>query len=392
MSMAAPNQVYHLVDGVLDEGLAFVARYVEDRIQRPVLIADHDGRLHYPEVTGGPADIDDLFVSLPSHLRGKDFYYQPEKNCLYYRVRYNDSSAYIIACYLPAEQISQALSVMIDSKLAIKCYFSKLHKNSDCLERELAEYLFSNSNASIRDIARLSDNRLEMDRSYFVTLVEAEGLSDWTNLQVIRSYFCEYFHQHKFKVVPVSWENSLTMIIPTCVNREQLDEAFDWPSMLKFKEFLEKQFNLKLSQGTGRVYPLADVRKSFYEARVALTLPRLLGKKNFVQKFPELGLYYPIFAQDPQDIIDFCRQSLGKIIEYDEKTDGELLLTLRKLLDSSFNMKSTADSLFIHVNTLYYRVNKIEELLGIDFNNMDSRVNLFIALKVWDTLTINGLV
>lgn len=89
---------------------------------------------------------------------------------------------------------------------------------------------------------------------------------------------------------------------------------------------------------------------------------------------------------------DFCLQILGKLIEHDDKTDGELLPTLRKLLDSNVNMKSTADSLFIHVNTLYYRVSKIEELLDIDFSDMSSRVNLFIAIKVWDTLKAIDLI
>lgn len=392
MSMIAPNQVYHLVDGVLDEGLAFVAKYVEDRIKHPIWIADYDGRLHYPEVTERSAEIDDMFISLPSHLRGRDFYYQPDVRYLYYRIRYNDTSAYIIARDIPVEQISQVLSIMIDTKLAIKCYFSKMYKDSERFERELAEYLFTNSNANIRDIAKLSDNRLEMDRSYFVTLIEAETLSNQADLQMIRSYFYEYLNQHKFKAVPITWNNSITMIIPMCVNREELDEAFNWPALIRYKELLENRFNLSLSQGIGRVYPLDDLRKSFYEARVALTLPKLLGKNHFVQKFSKLGLYYPIFSQELSDIKDFCLQTLGKLIEYDEKNDGELLATLRKLLDSSVNMKSTADSLFIHVNTLYYRVNKIEELLEIDFANMDNRVNLFIALKVWDTLQINGLV
>jgi len=390
--MIAPSQVYHLVDGVLDEGLAFVAKYVEERIKHPILVTDHAGRLHYPEAAGQSAAIDDMFVSIPAHLYGRDYYYHPDLSYLYYRIRYNDTSAYIIACDIPVEQISQTLSIMIDAKLAIKCYFSKLHKDSDRFERELADYLFANNNATIRDIAKLSENRLEMDRAYFVTLVEAEALSDQNDLQMVRSYFYEYLNQHKFKAVPISWDNFIAMIIPACVEREQLDEALNWPAMLKYKRVLEKRFSLSLSQGIGRVHPLDDLRKSFYEARIALTLPKLLGKKRFVQKFSELGLYCPIFSQDLKDIRNFCLQTLGKVIEYDEKNDGELLLTLRKLLDSSVNMKSTADSLFIHVNTLYYRVNKIEELLEIDFNSMDSRVNLFIALKVWDTLTATGLV
>lgn len=391
MPVITPNKVYHLVDGVLDEGLGFVAQYAENMLKHPVIITDHNGRIYYPEVSNSD-QVDDVFITIPSNLSTRDFYYHQNNESLYYRVRYNSSSAFIIAQNVPVEQISQALSVLIETKLAIKCYFCKIHKVSDRFEQELAEYLFANSNANIRDIARLSENQLEMDRSYFVTLVETEQATNDTDMQMIRSYLYEYLKKNKFEAVPISWENSITMIVPVCTDKERLDEALNLPAMVSYKEVLEKRFNLSFSQGIGRVYPLADLHRSFYEARIALTLPRLLGKSHFVQKFSDLGFYFPIFCQSLGDIKKYCLQTLGKIIEHDEKTDGELLPTLRKLLDSSVNMKSTADSLFIHVNTLYYRVNKIQELLDIDFSDMDSRVNLFIAIKVWDTLKATGLV
>lgn len=55
-------------------------------------------------------------------------------------------------------------------------------------------------------------------------------------------------------------------------------------------------------------------------------------------------------------------------------------------------MKSTADSLHIHVNTLYYRINKIEQLLDLDLSKMSAQVELYTAIKVWDTLKINGFI
>lgn len=391
MSIIAPNSVYHLVDGVLDKGLSYVAEFVENILKHSVIIADHDGRIHYPEEVSYSGEIDDVFVSIPTILSGREFYYQNSSRSLYYRVHYNDSSAFIIAQDVPVEQISRALALLIDTKLAIKCYFCKLHKESDRFEQELAEYLFANSNANIRDLAKLSENRLEMDQLYFVTLVETEQGDDITQMQRVRSYLYEYLKKNKFEAVPISWSNYICMIIPVGSMVDKLDEALDWPAMITSKEVVEEKFALALSQGIGQVHPLADLRKSFHQARVALTLPRLLGKNHFVQKFSELGIYYPIFCQELKEIRSFCLQTLGKIIEHDERTEGDLLPTLRKLLDSNVNMKSTADSLFIHVNTLYYRVNKIEELLKIDFSNMDNRVNLFIAIKVWDTLNANGL-
>ncbi|HPT69952.1 MAG TPA: helix-turn-helix domain-containing protein, partial [Syntrophomonas sp.] len=55
------------------------------------------------------------------------------------------------------------------------------------------------------------------------------------------------------------------------------------------------------------------------------------------------------------------------------------------------NNKATADQLYIHVNTLYYRINKIEQILNIDLAKMNARVELYTAIKVWDTLQVlNG--
>ncbi|NLV17582.1 MAG: hypothetical protein GXY50_10320 [Syntrophomonadaceae bacterium] len=390
--MTMMNSVYHLIDGVLDEGLPYIADYVEKNLRHPLVITDQTGRIHYPMESGCSPVVDDAFYPLPAEIAGRDYYYQPGPGHLHYRVLHNDHSAYIIAQGVPVEQISQALSVLMETRLAVKCYFTKLRQGSEHFENELAEYLFYNSNADIRDIARQSEKRLETDRTYYVTLIEAEETVVETSMQMVRSYLFEYFKKEKFETVPITWSNTLAMIIPARSNGDGAVETLSWPTMISCQTALEKKFGLSLSQGIGQVYPLDKLRKSFYEARIALTLPRLLGKDHYVQKFPDLGIYYPIFRQNLKNIKSFCRETLGRVIEYDEKTEGELMPTLRKLLDSNVNMKSTADSLFIHVNTLYYRVSKIEELLGIDFSSMDSRVNLFIAVKVWDTLQATNLV
>ncbi len=99
-------------------------------------------------------------------------------------------------------------------------------------------------------------------------------------------------------------------------------------------------------------------------------------------------MFTHIFSQDTECLKEFCCRTLGSLIEYDKNNNGELLSTLRQLLDSSFNWKATAHSLFIHINTLYYRVNKIQELLELDLSRMDTRVNLYTAVKIWDTLNL----
>jgi DNA-binding PucR family transcriptional regulator len=97
-------------------------------------------------------------------------------------------------------------------------------------------------------------------------------------------------------------------------------------------------------------------------------------------------MFIPMFSQDVGVLKSQCLRIIGVLIEYDNKFEAELLPTLRAVVDNCCNWKLSAESRFIHVNTLHYRVAKIEQLLDVSLSRMDVRVNLFMAIKAWDTL------
>ena len=103
-----------------------------------------------------------------------------------------------------------------------------------------------------------------------------------------------------------------------------------------------------------------------------------------MQWFDELGIFCELFRCPPARIHTFCRQTLDKLLEYDHDCNADLQITLRTLLDDNFNYKATAEKLFIHVNTVRYRAEKIAQLLNIDLNDPDTRFNLYAALRVGD--------
>jgi len=73
---------------------------------------------------------------------------------------------------------------------------------------------------------------------------------------------------------------------------------------------------------------------------------------------------------------------LKPIIEYDQKRDGELLDTLKVALEQFFNVKAIADNLYIHPNTVRYRLKKINELLDMDIMESSKYSLLVIAIKL----------
>ena len=154
----------------------------------------------------------------------------------------------------------------------------------------------------------------------------------------------------------------------------------------RWQQAFRDRFHVPLSIGVGNAHPISDLHKSFHEARIALTFRTIKGHEGFVQWFRDLGIFGNLFSSPAEDIRAFCRQTLDKLLEYDHDYDTELQLTLRTLLDENFNYKLTAEKLFIHVNTVRYRAEKIAQLLNIDLNSPDVRFNLYAAIRIGDVL------
>jgi len=258
------------------------------------------------------------------------------------------------------EIIPQVIAILRESRLPLKCYFSKLNNNAR-FEKELTEFLFSQSQANLKDIFYLSHVELDIKRPYFVLLLQAEAGWMKTDPKTICSYISEYLKQEKLKAISVFHHNQLAFAIPVNFKgyNTEIELIENHLNLAAFKKMVDHRFNIITSIGIGRIFELIDLDKSFKEARIALILSQLMGRSNTIQKFSDLGMYQPIFSQEIKYIHEYCSNILGKLIEHDYKNEGELLPTLRKLLDACVNIKATADCLFIHVNTLYYRINKI---------------------------------
>lgn len=274
---------------------------------------------------------------------------------------------------------------LVDSSPAVKCYFSRMNqtkKDTIIFEREMYEYLFGQSTANEADILTFSNYRLASDCVYYVSVMvvrEVKSSDQWTS---IVSYSREFLKRVAPEAFMVSGPRLMAYIFPAgpkVVGIESLKTA------------LEKNYQVAASFGQGQPHPLNDLRRSCDEARIALHYPHVMGTKAEVQYFSDLGIFTPLFSQELEIVKIFCRNTLEPLLDYDTKNDSSLLTTLTELVNSNFNLKETAKNLFIHVNTLYYRIKGIEQLLRVDLSLISTRVNLFTVLKSWDLLYMSGL-
>ena len=151
------------------------------------------------------------------------------------------------------------------------------------------------------------------------------------------------------------------------------------------KSFTE-QYHAEISIGVGGIYPVPELHRSYNEARIAVKFHTIKGRRGFVQRFADLGIFRELFRHDTERITAFCRLTLEKLLEYDHDNDADLRTTLTTLLDAGMNFKLAAERLYVHVNTVRYRCEKIEQILGVDLSNSDNAFNFYAALRVGDVL------
>lgn len=134
--------------------------------------------------------------------------------------------------------------------------------------------------------------------------------------------------------------------------------------------------------GVGGRYPLGEVKRSLADAEFALTLPSPAVDRT-VAVFDELGVWRLLARPDGGDLQDLVDQWIGPLIDYDREHRSELLKTLIAYLNEFGALEVTASKLFVHRNSLRYRLVRISELTGWDLNDPDQRFHLDLACRAW---------
>lgn len=134
--------------------------------------------------------------------------------------------------------------------------------------------------------------------------------------------------------------------------------------------------------GIGHKYEKpSELFRSYQEAKVAVKLGRLIQDKGPCVHFGELGIERILYSHDKQELQEFYLEVLAELENHD-KQKNELMETLEKYLVNNFDIKATANALFLHPNSLRYRLKRIEEILDLDLEDFDVRVSLVIAFKI----------
>lgn len=187
--------------------------------------------------------------------------------------------------------------------------------------------------------------------------------------------------------------NNISEIIPVDSSMKNIQDT-DTVSESDKKEVLAKIYkslseylysissDIKLVMGVGRAYEgIGDLQKSFTEASRCVILSEKMNMSGRVFLYEEMGIYN-LFSElaDKKVMQEFIDNTLGVIIEYDMNNNSKLLETLKAYLWNNNSLIHASEQLYTHRNTVKYRVQRISQLTGRDFDDAITRLEFMNAI------------
>lgn len=143
-----------------------------------------------------------------------------------------------------------------------------------------------------------------------------------------------------------------------------------------------QQYNLTI--GISNELPSVDfMREAGYQARKALQLGEVIHPDKLYYRYADYTLHYMMeLCLKNENLNALCPPGLHKLIAYGQENGTELMDTLRIYLRNGRSKAETAKKLFVHVNTVKYRIAQIQEITGLDLSDDETALSLLLTFKM----------
>lgn len=228
-------------------------------------------------------------------------------------------------------------------------------------------------NHSFLDRAKLLSIDIEVKR--LVVIIEFIGINSPLSRDSWSTIF-NRFQQNTKEVVARSGNERMVLLIncssgPSRANIEK--------RLKQFFHFLRTNFGIQAAAGVGQAVDSQEISNSYQQAERSLKI----GKLNSTITFDE-DLTLEMISEEiqPHTKADFILRTIGPLLN-----EADMLETLKELFRQNFSLKNTSNTLHIHINTLHYRLKKVEDLTQLNPNNIHDLVTLYLGILFLDEST-----
>lgn len=291
--------------------------------------------------------------------------------------------------YIWAQEVNRPITADDDEilRLAARAAVARLmqrqgkRKAEEQRRKEFLWELLLGNHSSEAVIRQKADSlQMQLPTSYLICIVEAAGAR-------LDQYLYPLLMRDKLYWV-VDGSQIILLIGLTEAKKEQNDVL-----IRKVEQFLADSLEkLEAHVSEGQVtagYGLGhktytDIVKSYREALHAVKVKKLFPRETEgIHGYHELGIYrYLLQVKQWEEEQGYRNERIEKLKQYDRDNQTAMLETLETFLDAAGKVNVTAQRLHVHINTLSYRLRRIEEIVRVDLENMNQRAALYLELKM----------
>ena len=221
---------------------------------------------------------------------------------------------------------------------------------------------------------RAKELHFATDAPRAVFLIRQVGHSDVATVDVLAGMFPDKLQDFVLSIN----ETDIAVIkqIGNNVSSEDLEKM-----ALNIEETLKNELRIKTIIGIGTVAShLRELADSYKEAQTAIDVGTVFDPDKTIMHYENLGIGRLIY-QLPTTLCEIFLREVFKKNSLDS-LDQETLFTINKFFENSLNVSETSRKLFVHRNTLVYRLEKIRKLTGLDLRQFDHAIVFRVALMV----------
>lgn len=207
-----------------------------------------------------------------------------------------------------------------------------------------------------------------------VFVIEIDGKKDATAMETVKNLFVTKTRDYVTEVD----EQSIVLIKDTRDMKED-EELQTLARMIVDNMHTEAMVKVRVGYGN-RVHNLQDIAKSYQEAKMALEVGRIFYAERETIAYSLLGIGRLIY-QLPMSLCEmFIHEVFGD--EVPDIFNEEINTTIQKFFENNLNISETARQLYVHRNTLVYRLERLEKTIGLDIRKFDDAMTFKIAMMV----------
>ena len=274
------------------------------------------------------------------------------------------------------EQAARYAALLTVSLANVKQFYDEKYDRSNFVKNVILDNILPG------DIyLKARELRFNNEVNRVVLLIRVAGKPDVSAFDVVQNLFPD---KNKDFVININ-ESDIALVKEIRAGIESKDLEKLARSIV---DTLGSEFYTQAVVGIGTpVAEIKDLASSFKEAQVALEVGKVFDTEKAIISYDHLGVARLIY-QLPTTLCDMFLREVFKKGSIDS-LDQETLFTIQKFFENNLNVSETSRKLFVHRNTLVYRLEKIKRLTGLDLREFDDAIVFKVALMVKKYLSAN---